>query len=230
MIFIYKRGYLKERLLKVVLWGIFISAFLIGFSGAMMPGPMLGVTIDGSFKKGWAAGPLTVLGHGILELILIVIMIFGLKDFFSNSKVAGFIGLFGGAFLAWMGYGMIKSCVNKSVSLENQRAGNSAGMKNLVLAGVLVSATNPYFILWWASTGMESVRQAYTSGLIGVLVFFIGHILSDFVWYSAISAAFSRGKKLIDDVVYRWIILLLGMFIIAFSIYFIGSGWKMLLG
>jgi threonine/homoserine/homoserine lactone efflux protein len=214
----------------VVLWGIFISAFLIGFSGAMMPGPMLGVTIDGSFKKGWAAGPLTVLGHGILELILIVIMIFGLKDFFSNSKVAGFIGLFGGAFLAWMGYGMIKSCVNKSVSLENQRAGNSAGMKNLVLAGVLVSATNPYFILWWASTGMESVRQAYTSGLIGVLVFFIGHILSDFVWYSAISAAFSRGKKLIDDVVYRWIILLLGMFIIAFSIYFIGSGWKMLLG
>jgi threonine/homoserine/homoserine lactone efflux protein len=214
----------------VVLWGIFISAFLIGFSGAMMPGPMLGVTIDGSFKKGWAAGPLTVLGHGILELILIVIMIFGLKDFFSNSKVAGFIGLFGGAFLAWMGYGMIKSCVNKSVSLENQRAGNSAGMKNLVLAGVLVSATNPYFILWWALTGMESVRQAYTSGLIGVLVFFIGHILSDFVWYSAISAAFSRGKKLIDDVVYRWIILLLGMFIIAFSIYFIGSGWKMLLG
>ncbi|NLP15412.1 MAG: LysE family transporter [Clostridium sp.] len=214
----------------MVLWGIFISAFLIGFSGAMMPGPMLGVTIDGSFKKGWAAGPLTVLGHGILELILIVIMIFGLKDFFSNSKVAGFIGLFGGAFLAWMGYGMIKSCVNKSVSLENQRAGNSAGMKNLVLAGVLVSATNPYFILWWASTGMESVRQAYTSGLIGVLVFFIGHILSDFVWYSAISAAFSRGKKLIDDVVYRWIILLLGMFIIAFSIYFIGSGWKMLLG
>lgn len=214
----------------MVLWGIFISAFLIGFSGAMMPGPMLGVTIDGSFKKGWAAGPLTVLGHGILELILIVIMIFGLKDFFSNSKVAGFIGLFGGAFLAWMGYGMIKSCVNKSVSLENQRAGNSAGMKNLVLAGVLVSATNPYFILWWASTGMESVRQAYTSGLIGVLVFFIGHILSDFVWYSAISAAFSGGKKLIDDVVYRWIILLLGMFIIAFSIYFIGSGWKMLLG
>ena len=45
-----------------------------------------------------------------------------------------------------------------------------------------------------------------------------------------ISAAFSRGKKLIDDVVYRWIILLLGIFIVAFSIYFIGSGWKMLLG
>ena len=136
----------------MVLWGIFISAFLIGFSGAMMPGPMLGVTIDGSFKKGWIAGPLAVLGHGILELILIIIMTFGLKDFFSNPTVAGFIGFFGGAFLAWMGYGMIKSGINKSVSLESQRAGNSAGVRNLALAGALVSATNPYFILWWAST------------------------------------------------------------------------------
>jgi threonine/homoserine/homoserine lactone efflux protein len=216
--------------MKVVLWGIFISAFIIGFSGAMMPGPLLGVTIDGSFKKGWTAGPWIVLGHGILELVLIIIMTFGLSSFFSNPTVAGLIGLCGGAFLAWMGYGMIKAGVKKTVSLEKQKAGNSAGMRNLVLAGVLVSATNPYFILWWASTGMEQIRQAYTLGLIGIIFFFSGHILSDFVWYTAISSAFSRGKKLISDPVYHWIIILLGIFIVAFSIYFIGSGWKMIKG
>jgi len=214
----------------VFLWGIFISAFLIGFSGAMMPGPMLGVAIDGSLKKGWTAGPLTVLGHGMLEFVLIIIMTFGLKDFFSNPTVSGLIGLFGGGFLAWMGYGMIKSGINKSVSLGSQKAGNSAGMKNLVLSGALVSATNPYFTLWWASTGMESIRQSYASGLIGVLFFFAGHILSDFVWYTAISAAFSRGKKLISDTAYRWIIIFLGIFITAFSIYFIYSGWNMIKG
>lgn len=214
----------------MVLWGIFISAFLIGFSGAMMPGPMLGVTIDGSLKRGWIAGPLTVLGHGILEFILIIIMILGLKDFFSNPIVAGLIGLIGGVFIAWMGYGMIRSSVNKSVSLEDQRGENSTGMGNLVLAGALVSATNPYFILWWASTGMEFIRQSYASGLIGIFFFFMGHILSDLVWFSAVSIAFSRGKKLINDLVYRRIILLLGIFIIVFSIYFLGSGWKMLLG
>ena len=213
----------------MVLWGIFIGAFLIGFSGAMMPGPMLGVTINGSLKKGWIAGPLIVLGHGMLELLLIIIMTLGLKDFFSNPTVAGFIGLFGGAFLAWMGYGMIKSGINKSVSLENQKADSDARMDNLVLTGILVSASNPYFILWWASTGVESIRQSYAFGLVGVLFFFIGHILSDFTWYSAISIAFSKGKKLISDSIYRWIILLLGIFIIAFSIYFISIGVKMLL-
>lgn len=210
------------------LWRIFISAFFIGFSGAMMPGPMLGVTIEGSLKKKWTAGPLIVLGHGILELILIIVMTFGLKDFFSNPTIAGIIGLLGGVYLAWMGYGMIKSGLKKTVSLNNQKTQMSSGMKNLVLAGFIVSATNPYFIMWWASTGMESIRQAYALGLIGVLLFFIGHIMSDLVWYSSVSIAFARGKKLINDSVYCWIILFLGIFIVAFSIYFISSGLRML--
>ncbi|GAE89348.1 LysE family transporter [Acetivibrio straminisolvens] len=131
----------------MVLLEIFLGAFIIGFSGAMMPGPMLGITIDGSLKKGWIAGPLVVLGHGILELILIFVMTFGLKNFFSNLTVAGLIGLFGGLFLAWMGYDMVKSSINKSVSLNNQKTGNNSNMRNLVLSGISISATNPYFIL-----------------------------------------------------------------------------------
>lgn len=212
----------------MVLWGVFISAFLIGFSGAMMPGPMLGVTIDGSLRKGWIAGPLTVLGHGILELILIIIMSLGLRNFFSNPTVAGFIGLFGGIFLAWMGYGMIKSGIKKTVSLTNQGENKKAGTGNLILSGALVSITNPYFIIWWASAGMESIRQSYTLGLSGILFFFVGHILADLTWYIIISIAFSKGKKLINDVIYRRIILLLGVFIMVFSVYFINNGWKML--
>lgn len=210
------------------LWGIFISAFLIGFSGAMMPGPMLGVTIDGSLRKGYTAGPLVVLGHGVLELTLVIVMASGLKGFFSNPMVSGVFGLFGGVFLAWMGYGMIKSSINKTVALESQDARNR-GDRNLVLAGALVSATNPYFILWWASTGMESIRQSYAFGLAGILMFFTGHIISDFTWYSAVSIAFSKGKRLISYSVYRWLILILGVFISCFALYFIISGWSMLL-
>ena len=210
---------------------IFSSAFFIGFSGAMMPGPMLGVTIEGSLKrKKWTVGPLVVLGHGILELTLVIIMTFGLKDFFSNPSVAGCIGLFGGAFLAWMGYGMIRSGLQKTVSLESHKTGKGAGIENLVLAGIVVSATNPYFIMWWASTGMESIRQAYTYGLAGVLLFFLGHIMSDFVWYTAVSAAFAGGRKLISNTVYCSLILALGLLIAAFSLYFMVSGIKMLFG
>jgi len=85
-------------------WGIFLSSFMIGFSGAMMPGPMLGVTIDGSLKRGYLAGPLVVLGHGILELVLVIVMAFGLREFFENPKIAGLIGLVGEA--SWPGWVM----------------------------------------------------------------------------------------------------------------------------
>ena len=212
----------------MVLWGIFISAFLIGFSGAMMPGPMLGVTIGGSIKKGFVAGPLIVLGHAILELFLVATMAYGLKDFFANPVVSGLIGLFGGAFLGWTGYGMIKSGIQKTVSINSQQMGNIKG-GSLILAGITVSISNPYFIIWWASTGMESIRQAYAMGLIGVVFFYFGHILSDFVWYGIVSAAFASGKKLISDTLYRWLIILLGLFISGFSIYFIISGLGMLI-
>lgn len=211
----------------LTLWGILFSAYLIGFSGAMMPGPLLGVTIEGSLRRGFIAGPLIVLGHGILEFLLVIAMAFGLKNFFANPAVAGTIGLFGGGFLAWMGFDMVKSSLKKTVSLGNG-SGKTVGPKNLVLAGIIVSATNPYFILWWASTGMESVRQAYLLGGIGVLAFYIGHILSDFTWYAAVSLAFAKGQQLMNDTVYRWVILLLGLFIITFSIKFMAGGWEML--
>ncbi len=209
-------------------WGIFLSSFMIGFSGAMMPGPMLGVTIDGSLKRGYLAGPLVVLGHGILELVLVIVMAFGLREFFENPKIAGLIGLVGGGFLAWMGYGMVKSALQKSISLDSNNKGGSS-MGNLVWAGILVSITNPYFILWWASTGMELIRQAYAVGLLGVALFYVGHIMSDLVWYSAVSVGVSRGKRFISNDVYRWVIFALGIFLVGFSLHFIRGGIKMLM-
>ena len=209
-------------------WGIFLSSFMIGFSGAMMPGPMLGVTIDGSLKRGYLAGPLVVLGHGILELVLVIVMAFGLREFFENPKIAGLIGLVGGGFLAWMGYGMVKSALQKSISLDSNNKGGSS-MRNLVWAGILVSITNPYFILWWASTGMELIRQAYAVGLLGVALFYVGHIMSDLVWYSAVSVGVSRGTRFISNDVYRWVIFALGIFLVGFSLHFIRDGIKMLM-
>ena len=50
-----------------VLLTIFISSFVIALSGAMMPGTLLTVTISESSRRGMIAGPLLILGHGILQ-------------------------------------------------------------------------------------------------------------------------------------------------------------------
>ena len=54
------------------LWFLFWSAFLVGFSGAMMPGPVLTATISEVMKRGFKAGPLIVLGHALLEIVVLV--------------------------------------------------------------------------------------------------------------------------------------------------------------
>ena len=96
--------------------------FLIGFSGNDARAAFR-VAIDGSLKR-LTAGPAVVLGHGILEFILLFFMTFGLM-IFARPTVAGFIGLFGGAYLAWMGTDIKPD--KKTVSLENAGSQNGAG-------------------------------------------------------------------------------------------------------
>ena len=50
---------------------IFFASFGLAFSGAMMPGPLLTVTISESPRKGFITGPLLILGHAVLEVALV---------------------------------------------------------------------------------------------------------------------------------------------------------------
>ncbi|HWI55260.1 MAG TPA: LysE family transporter, partial [Desulfobacteria bacterium] len=133
---------------------LFLTAFWLAFSGAMMPGPMLTVTINESMKRGKMAGPLIVLGHAILELVLVTGMIFGLNLIISNQSVTAGISIVGGGFLLWMGWDMIKSVFSGSVSLhlDAEGTGNKLGP---VLSGIMTSLSNPYWSLWWATVGLS---------------------------------------------------------------------------
>ncbi|MBN1636251.1 MAG: LysE family transporter, partial [Deltaproteobacteria bacterium] len=60
---------------------IFGSSFVIALSGAMVPGPLLTVTISESARRGAMTGPLLIVGHGILELLLLIAIMMGLAPF-----------------------------------------------------------------------------------------------------------------------------------------------------
>jgi len=199
---------------------IFLSALGVGFSGAMMPGSLLTYTIKQSLAAGPRAGFIIALGHALLEILLIFLIFLGLDAILQSSTAQIIIGILGGLLLMYIGIGMIiKSARNKvSIQLDKQ----DATAKNMLLSGALISASNPYFVLWWAVIGLSFLMQSYYAfGYLGVFIFFLGHTLADFIWYGFISLFVGKTRRFIKEQPYRVAIAVLGGLLVFFGAKFL---------
>ncbi len=202
---------------------IFFTALVIALSGALMPGPLLTVTIAESARRGFIAGPLLILGHAILELLLVFALVMGFKSILASSIVIGTVGIIGGLFLLWMGFSMVKSSIGSEVTLE-LNVDTSKGNLNPTVAGIIASLSNPYWTLWWASIGATYVFWSFQRGIIGLIIFFFGHISGDLAWYSFVAAAIAGGRKVLNKRIYQVILALCGIFLIGLALYFFIMG------
>ena len=169
---------------------IFFSSLIVAFSGAMMPGPLLTVTISEATSRGHVAGPLLISGHAMLELLLLTGLVLGLAPLFENEYFFIIIAFLGGLIMMWMAYGMFKSIPTLTVSNSE----NTGKKKNLFIAGALMSLANPYWIIWWATIGLGYIVSSLNmDGL--VLLFFYRPYSGDMIWYFAISFAVGKGKN-----------------------------------
>lgn len=195
------------------------GSFVLGLSGACMPGPLLTVTIAETLRRGPWAGPLLVLGHGLLEAVVVLLVLFGLGEWISQPSVFATFALVGGGMLLWMGLGMIRGLPGLSLDLTTTQQATM----HPVAAGALVSLANPYFTLWWATVGLGYLVVAHEAGTLGVIVFYLFHILSDLVWYAFVSGSITLGRNLISDRLYRGLVCCCAIFLVAFGGYF---GWR----
>ncbi len=224
------------------IYAIFTTSLIVGFSGAIMPGPLLTVTIGESARRGFMAGPLIVAGHAILELALILALAGGLSALLTAGRVSHIIAVLGGTFLLYMGAGMTRDALAGKISLktagqpgEDGKAGESScslanggriAPKRMhpVLAGILVSISNPYWSLWWATIGLGYITFSLQRGAPGLASFFTGHILADLAWYSLIAAVVAGGRKFLSDRIYSGIIAACGVFLLGLGGYFLHYG------
>ncbi len=192
-----------------------------------MPGSLLTYTIRKALSEGPRAGFIIVAGHALLELALVIVIFLGF-DMVLQSKAAQVgIGLVGGALLAYMGLDMIRSSAKNrlTVQMDSDRTGSGS----MVVYGIVLSATNPYFLLWWAIVGLGFIMQSYqTLGYMGAGIYYLGHIAADFGWYGLISIVVGKTRKFIKEKPYRVIIIALGAMLIFFGIKFILGAVKLM--
>ncbi|MCC7551092.1 MAG: LysE family translocator [Methanobacterium sp.] len=196
------------------------ASFWVGLSGAMVPGPMLTVTISDSLKKGSRAGPLVVLGHVIAETILILLLVLGLGWAIGSKQVTMFIGGIGGLMLIYIGYTIARSPIPTEIPGD----GEPVEKRGSVLSGIVTSVTNPYFYIWWATVGWAFMLKGIElAGIIGVFSFLLGHWGADLSWYSVVSFFTSKGRHVLPGKRYKIMMIICGVFLVFLGVYFIYS-------
>lgn len=207
---------------------IFSTSLLVGFSGSLMPGPLLTVNISETVRRGFWAGPVVVLGHAVMEFLMVVLLALGLSRLLGGNVTGVVIGLLGGSVLVWMGYSSLRNLKHRRVVLIYEEANAKVGAAP-VIAGVTASLANPYWFLWWGTVGASYVLWSLQNGAAGLASFYGGHILSDLSWYALVSLVIVTGKRRLKDTVYRGLLGACGVFLVGFGGYFIYSGIQFLL-
>ncbi len=205
------------------LLALFLNSFVVGFSGAMMPGPLLAVDIANTPRHGWYTGPVLSIGHAIAEIGVVLLLAFGVAALAENQLIRQIIGVVGGAALILMGGMMAYDIIRNRVKYDSVQTSKKPHHK-LAGEGITATLSNPFWFVWWATTGLAFVVKSSAFGWIGPVVFYFGHILSDFVWYTAVSILLWTGRKLIVGVAFRGLILACALFLLYLGGKFIHDG------
>ena len=206
---------------------VFLKSILIGYSGAIMPGSLLTYTLDKSIKTGARAGFLISVGHALLELALVILIFLGIGKYLGTTVAQMIIGILGGLVLIFFGAGMLADIVKGKISIDFSKPADG-NYGNIIVGGALISASNPYFIIWWAAVGLGLIMNAYNSfGIMGIVLFYFGHIMADFTWYCFISVLISKARTFINLKVYKAVIVLLGVCLVGFGLSFLIASVKL---
>jgi len=168
--------------------------YTIGYSltGVMAPGAITAATIAQGGRNRWAGSWIAV-GHGILEIPLIFVLLFGVGVLLQTAIAQIIIGIAGGLFLLWLAVQMFRDITRPSFDLKNRPQTTGP-----MMTGFTLSATNPYFLFWWATGGLLLAQKAQGYGIIALLLFAVVHWSLDFIWLTILSWGTFHGASLLN--------------------------------
>jgi len=198
----------------VVLLFFLFQVVVISLSGVMMPGPITAAAVAMGAQSQYA-GALLAVGHGIIEFPLMVLIMLGAGRILKLDKTKIVIGLVGGAFLLIMAVQML---ITLHVASEPQTGVISS---RPILAGFMLSAGNPYFLLWWATVGLRLATDARRLGMLAFALFAIVHWLCDLGWFQILSWTSFKGTGLLGSRSQLILLIICSVALLVFGVLFI---------
>jgi len=200
------------------------GALFISLSGVMAPGPLTAVTL-GKGSESPHAGVMIAIGHGIVEFPLMLFLFFGLGDIITLPYIKGIIGLAGGIFIIFMGTNMIREIKKVEAGSNSEPYRYSS-----LVSGIMLSLTNPYFLIWWATVGITLILGSMKFGILGFVIFAIAHWLCDLFWYYLLSSLSFKGSQFFGNRLQKTIFAVCGIALLFFGAKFILDAQKIFTG
>lgn len=204
--------------------GVFFTSFALGFTGAVVPGPLLAVVVTGAGRRGFWAGPVAVAGHGLLELALGLVLLAGLAPLAASPQLVAAVSLMGSAVLLWLGAALLRDLVGVKEDLTLQPGSGSGSF----LGAMGATISNPYWSLWWLTVGLELILLSRRLGAPGFASFYLGHLMSDLVWYSLVALGIVWGRRFLSGRQFRVLLVICAVSMIGFAVYFAVLGLSLI--
>ncbi len=195
---------------------LFIIGLGTGLSGAMIPGPLFLFTVSESMKKDAAVGLRIAIGHILIEALFVILIFLGFKSFLTSGIFMRAVSGFGGFALIIMGIMLLRGIARMSLTVKhkiNSRYGAIAG-------GALFSIASPGFLIWWSTIGLSVILKSLIFGVMGLVMVAMGHWMADIGWHWFVSYLMHRERYHLSDRLYRRIMRLLAVGLIAMGLYF----------
>ncbi|MHB8903056.1 MAG: LysE family transporter [Thermoguttaceae bacterium] len=195
----------------------------ISLSGVMAPGPITAATLAAGVRRRHA-GALIALGHAVVEVPLMLLILAGAGALFQIRSVKLGIGLAGGALLLLLG-GQLLLAVRSGQVVES-----TAKTRHPFVTGIVLTAANPYFLLWWATVGLALTTDAVRLGAAAFVLFGTLHWLCDLVWLEILSMASYTGTEVLGGRLQKAVLLVCGLMLVGFGAMFLKDAGLGLMG
>ena len=193
-----------------------ILVIIISASGVMSPGPLFAANITYGLRQGVKAGIKIAIGHSIVELPLVILLGIGVFSLEIFPEFRTIISIFGAITLFGFAGIQITTVLKKKKNILNKPK------QGPIVTGILLSALNPFFIVWWLTIGFKLISDAMLIwAFAGILIVFIFHIWMDFAWLGITAFLASKSRKIISNRNYKIMILVLSLTLIYFGITFL---------
>ncbi len=204
------------------LLGFVVTVIIISVSGVMSPGPLFVANIFYGVKGGASAGLKMSCGHTVVELPLIIFLGFSALSLetFPQFRIIIAIQVAIGLFV-FAGI-QIKSVFKSKSPLVNQTKYGP------FLGGILFSALNPFFIIWWLTIGFKLISDSLVLwSFWGIAILFASHIWMDYTWLTSTAYLSNRSSGFLSNKNYRFFIIGISIVLIYFGITFIADAFPL---